>query len=280
MQNSEHKFSIVDTTLRDGEQAPGVAFSADEKKEIALALDAAGIEWIEAGIPIMGGCEQEALRALTCLPLRAKLIAWNRALIKDIQASLDCGFSYIHISLPISDLHLTHKLRIDRATLLKQLADASEFVRSNGCSLIIGAEDASRADPEFFLRYADVAARFHALRIRFADTVGCMDPFTAFERISHLVARCPLPIEFHGHNDFGLATANTIAAFRAGAQFCSVTSTGIGERAGNASLEEVVAAFEHVFKMKTDFDVAALSSLAEKVCAASHRDAEQHILSV
>jgi homocitrate synthase NifV len=256
---------IVDTTLRDGEQTAGVAFSAEEKRNIAIALDRAGVRWIEAGIPAMGKKEQETLRSLLSLPLQATMIAWNRAVLEDIRASLSCGFSCIHVSLPVSDLHINYKLRTDRAWVLQQLTIALQLVKSHGCSIIVGAEDASRADPDFFLQYADIAAQFGALRIRFADTVGCLDPFMTFDRIAKLTVGCPLPIEFHGHNDFGLATANTLAAFQAGAQYASVTSTGIGERAGNASLEEVATSLSVIHGKQCGIKIDALPPLTELV---------------
>jgi homocitrate synthase NifV len=265
------KFQIVDTTLRDGEQSAGVVFSAEEKMNIALALDRAGVRWIEAGIPAMGEKERETLRMLSALPLKATLIAWNRAAPDDIRASLSCGFSCVHISLPISDLHIRYKLKKDRQWVIRTLDTALKLGKSYGCTMIVGAEDASRAEPEFFLRFADIAARSGAMRIRFADTVGCLDPFTVLESLHDLITRCPLPVEFHGHNDFGLATANTLAAFRAGAGFASVTLSGIGERAGNASLEEVAVSLREIYSYHAGIDLSVLPTLTDLVVRASGR---------
>lgn len=262
---------LVDTTLRDGEQRAGVAFSAEEKQEIVLALDRGGVAWIEAGIPAMGEQERDVLRSLLSLPIRAALIAWNRAVEKDVLASLACGFTCIHVSLPVSDLHIKHKLKKDRAWVLAQLAAMLQLIKSHGCSAIVGAEDASRADQEFLLQYAEVAAQHGALRLRYADTVGCLDPFMTFDRITHLAPRCSLPIEFHGHNDFGLATANTLAVFQAGGSYASVTSTGIGERAGNASLEEVVTSLAVIHGVHTGIALGALPHLTNLVRAAINR---------
>ncbi len=268
---SKTRFQLVDTTFRDGEQSAGVVFSTEEKIMMAIALDRAGVAWIEAGTPAMGTEEQETLRSLLALPLRATLIAWNRANLADIRASLSCGFSCIHISLPVSDLHIFHKLKKDRAWVLDQLRTSLQLAQSYGCAITVGAEDTSRADGDFFLQFADVAAHYGATRIRFADTVGCLDPFMTFERLQDLVKRCSLPIEFHGHNDFGLATANTLAAFQAGVAFASVTLAGIGERAGNASLEEVVASLEKFYGYHCGVESSALGSLADLVAQASGR---------
>ncbi len=266
------KFQIVDTTLRDGEQSAGVVFSAEEKVVMATALDRAGIAWIEAGTPAMGKQEQDMLHNLLALPLQqATLIAWNRAEPADIRASLACGFSAVHISLPVSDLHIRYKLRKSREWIIQRLETALQLAQSYGCFISVGAEDASRAEPEFFLRFAETAARFGARRIRFADTVGCLDPFMTLERLRVLVSRCPLPIEFHGHNDFGLATANTAAAFLAGVQFASVTMAGLGERAGNASLEEVVTVLHTLYGYHCGLEPADLVQLAALSAQASGR---------
>lgn len=262
---------IVDTTLRDGEQSAGVIFSTEEKIEMALALDQAGVKWIEAGIPAMGELEQETLRSLLSLPLKATLIAWNRADLDDIRASLSCGFSCLHVSLPVSDLHINYKLKKDREWVIARLETALDFIRTHGCSAIVGAEDASRADPEFFSYFADTAARLGAERIRFADTVGCLDPFMTLRNLNKLVEGCPIPLEFHGHNDFGLATANTLAAVKAGVGFVSVTLAGIGERAGNASLEEVITSLHDFYGYDFGIRLDGLVSLADLVSRASDR---------
>lgn len=262
---------IVDTTLRDGEQAAGIVFSAPEKLAIAKALDDTGVQWIEAGVPAMGQEEQEAMKLILAAPLKATVFAWNRARSEDIMASVECGFSFLHISIPISDLHIYHKLKTSRERVLKQLEETVHLAKSFGCQVSIGAEDASRSSAEQFLQVAELAARLGALRIRYADTIGCLDPFKTYEQIAAVSKLCPIPIEFHGHNDFGLATANTLAACQAGSQYISTTIAGIGERAGNASMEEVIQALNlngcrdpHVDTIKTNQLVKMVNKLLDR----------------
>lgn len=262
---------LIDTTLRDGEQAAGIVFTAMEKLAVATALDQAGVTWIEAGTPAMGQEEAEALRLILDARLKAVVFAWNRACREDIEASIACGFEFLHISVPVSDLHLHRKLKKSREWVLNQLTSAILLAQSHGCCVSVGAEDASRADPEQFLQLAELSARLGAVRIRFADTVGLLDPFSSRALMLDLAARCPLPIEFHAHNDFGLATANTLAALQGGAVFASVTAAGIGERAGNAGLEEVVAALTEVYGCPGAINLEAVKKIGRQVATLSGR---------
>jgi homocitrate synthase NifV len=259
------KVGIVDTTLRDGEQAAGLTFLGAEKVAIAQALDQASVYAIEAGIPAMGREEQAVLEAIVALHLKAQVIAWNRANLQDIQTSINCGFSFIHISVPVSDLHIKYKLKKSKEWVLEQLTASIAFARSFGCRVFVGAEDASRADLQFFLQVAETAAKMGAERIRYADTIGCLDPFKTYAIMQKLVPRCALPIEIHLHNDFGLATANTVAAVQAGTGLASVTVGGIGERAGNASLEQVVEFLEDLDGIDTGINITKLPELADIV---------------
>ncbi len=265
------EIGIVDTTLRDGEQSPGIVFSAQDKLDIATHLDQAGVEWIEAGVPIMGEEEQEAMKLILSASLGAKMIAWNRAFKEDILSSVACGFSYVHISVPVSELHITQKIKKSPEWVLHQLEEAIALARSFGCVVSVGAEDASRANLSYFLKVAKVAERMGAIRIRYADTVGCLTPFLTETIFTELVPRCPLPIEVHMHNDFGLATANTLVAIEAGAQLASTTVAGIGERAGNAGFEEVVTALHALYGIETGINVKKFKGLSKLVMQASQR---------
>jgi len=238
---------IVDTTLRDGEQAPGVAFTRSEKLAIARCLDEIGVPEIEAGIPAMGVDERVTLRAIKKLKLKARILAWCRTSLNDVEDSLVSGVDAITISLPASDILLKYKLGWSRDEALKRLEKVLRYAVERRFGFVyVGAEDASRADPGFLLQIANLAQSCGACRLRFADTLGVLDPFTTRRLIKKLAdASGGMEIEFHGHDDFGMATANSLAAVKAGAGAVSTTVCGLGERAGNAPLEEVVMALKY-----------------------------------
>lgn len=263
--------AIVDTTLRDGEQAPGVAFTLREKVTIARLLDLLGVDVIEAGVPVMGGSEQEAVRAVCSLNLKARVATWNRLLLGDIRASLACGAREVHISAPVSDLHIREKLGRSRQWVTDCLNRAVRYARDHGCRVSVGAEDASRADFSFLLDYALLAQEAGAYRLRFADTVGALEPFSTRRVINMLLNRLDIPVEFHGHNDFGLATANSLAAFSAGAAYISTTVGGLGERAGNACLEDMVMLFRTGSTSGNGPKYGVLSALGRYVARAANR---------
>lgn len=262
---------LIDTTLRDGEQAAGLVFSSMDKLAIATGLDSAGIAWLEAGTPVMGTEEAEAMQLILGAGLKATAFSWNRACSQDIAASVACGFEFLHISVPISDLHIYKKIKKSRKWVFEQLRQAVFLAQSYGCMVSVGAEDASRADLDQFLSLAELSESLGAVRIRYADTVGILEPFSTQKIISKLRSYCSLPIEFHAHNDFGMATANTVTALMSGAQYVSVTAAGIGERAGNAALEEVLMVLESANSLPAGIDLAVTKKIGCQVAALSER---------
>jgi len=264
---------INDTTLRDGEQAAGVVFRREEKLHIARMLDTIGVQEIEAGIPAMGKEEQETIKAILSMGLKARISTWNRAVIQDIKASVDCGVKMVSISVPVSDIHLKFVLNRNRRWALEQTKRVIDYAKEYGLYVCVGAVDASRSAWDFFMRFARLAQDCGADRLRFDDTVGILNPFQTFEIINKLRSEIgvDIDIEIHCHNDFGMATANTLAAIKAGARYASVTVNGLGERAGNAALEEVVMALKHIEGIDLGVDTARFRELSEYVANASLR---------
>lgn len=263
--------TINDTTLRDGEQTAGVAFTADEKLAIARALSEAGVREMEIGVPAMGPAEREVIRAIVGLRLPARLMVWCRLSHADLEAAAGCGADLVHLAMPVSDQQIRRKLGRDRASMLGLLRDVLCAAQSRGLVVSLGGEDASRADPDFLREVLDVAQAGGAVRFRFADTLGVMDPFSTYDAIARLRQSSDLPLEIHAHDDLGLATANTLAAVRAGATHISTTVNGLGERAGNAALEEAVMALRHLHGLETGVDTRQLPVISELVAAASGR---------
>ncbi|MEM8777875.1 MAG: homocitrate synthase [Cyanobacteria bacterium P01_G01_bin.49] len=260
---------INDTTLRDGEQAAGIVFSAAEKMAIAVLLDAIGIPELEVGIPAMGGSEAESIRTIARLGLKTALLGWNRAVRSDIEASLTCGLKRVHVSVPVSEVQIKAKFQGNPHLVFERLKNTLNFALDKGLFVSVGAEDSSRADEDFLLEIAQFAQELGASRFRFCDTVGILDPLTTSQKVGKLVKSLNIPVEMHTHNDFGLATANALAGLQAGAVSVNTTVNGLGERAGNAALEEMIMTLKQLYKLDLGLDTSRLRELSQLVIEAS-----------
>jgi homocitrate synthase NifV len=269
--NDKNAILLVDTTLRDGEQTAGVVFSNREKLRIAKMLDNLGIHQIEAGIPVMGGDEKQVISEIASYGLQASIMAWNRANIEDVKQSLECGVDSVAISISTSDIHINHKLRTTREWVLENMTKAVAYAKQEGVYVSVNAEDASRSDLDFLIKFGREAKAAGADRLRFCDTVGVLEPFKTYEMISRLIEAIGMDVEMHTHNDFGMATANALAGVKAGARFVGVTVNGLGERAGNAALEEVAMALKCLYGVDLSVNTRDFLNLCEYVARASGR---------
>ncbi|HUU74902.1 MAG TPA: homocitrate synthase family protein [Methanoregulaceae archaeon] len=248
---------ICDVTLRDGEQTPGVSFTCEEKQNIAHILDQIGVDVIEAGFPIVSPYEKECVSAIAGMGLDARICCLARARKTDIEAAIDCDVEMVSIFIATSDLHISHKYKKPRDIVLADALDMIDLARDHDLKVRFAAEDASRTDIQFLKEVYLAGQERGADLLSFADTVGCLYPTEMYRIMSDLVSLLDKPLCAHCHNDLGCATANTVTAAEAGAFQLHTTVNGLGERAGNAALEEVLVGV----RMKGGVDKYDLSHL-------------------
>lgn len=259
---------IVDTTLRDGEQAPGVMFTSQQKIEIAFLLDRLGIDEVEVGTPAMGYREQKDIRAIAKSGFNFKTTAWCRALKSDIDAAASCETDAVSISFPVSKVQLD-ALDKNIKWVEDEMPILVAYAKERFESVYVGFQDATRCDIPTLKHLTRLANSLDVQRVRIADTVGIMTPVTTTKLFDILHASFPeTDFEYHAHNDLGMATANAFVALESGASGVSVTVNGLGERAGNVALEELLVA-QHLSENESRYELASLKELSHVVEQAS-----------
>jgi isopropylmalate/homocitrate/citramalate synthase len=256
---------LYDTTLRDGEQTVGVVLSPDDKLEIARLLDDLGIDRIEAGFPRVSDDDWQAVAKIAAAGLRAEVWGFSRAVPADLEALVELGVRYSVIESPISDLKLD-AIGVSRETMLERIANAMRFAAEHDIHAAFFGVDSTRADPEFFRRVYETAVEAGAKEVVVVDTLGIASPEAVTDLVGSTLQYVDgLPVHFHGHNDFGLATASAVAAVRAGAGWVQGTINGMGERAGNANLGEVALTLRALYGVETNLRLDRLRAVSQRV---------------
>ncbi|WP_455241010.1 homocitrate synthase family protein [Methanothermobacter tenebrarum] len=270
------KITIYDTTLRDGEQTPGVCLGTKEKLAIARKLDELGIHQIEAGFPVVSEEERKSVKKIANEGLNAEILALSRTKKEDIETALDCDVDGIITFMATSDLHLKHKLKLTREQALNVCMNSIEYAKDHGIFVAFSAEDATRTDLEFLKKIYKKAEDYGADRVHIADTVGAITPQGMEFLVKELKNFLKTGIALHCHNDFGLAVANSIAGLLAGADAISTTVNGIGERAGNTALEELIMALLLLYNIDLGFNIKVLCELSKLVEKCTHMNVPEN----
>ena len=264
--NLPQKIVIWDETLRDGEQTPGVAFTPEEKVSIATLLDDMGVPLMDVGIPVVSKEEARGVKLIANAGLDASIMAAARAVRKDVEACVECGVDEIAIFIACSDLHLKYKLNMTREQVKEAAVRETEYAKDHGLRVSFVTEDTFRADLDYVVDLYNACIQAGANRAVICDTVGVMTPIGIRWFVEQVTARLPrIQLSFHGHNDFGLAVANSLAAVEAGVEVPHTCVNGLGERSGNASFEELVMALEALYGHRTGIDVSRMYEVSRLV---------------
>ena len=262
---SSGNIRIFDTTLRDGEQTPGVSLTSDEKVKIAQQLEKLGVDAVEAGFPIASEGEADSVAAVVKAGLSCEIVGLARASKHDIDVTVNTGISCVHVFIATSDLHLKHKLKLTRDELLKRIEESVSYAKQRVRTVEFSAEDATRTDLDFLRTVYKTAEKSGADRLNIPDTVGVSSPHTIARTTKEIVSSVNIPVSIHCHDDFGLAVANSLAAVEAGAVQSHCTINGIGERAGNTSLEEFVMSVQRLYNRTTRINTELLTETSKLV---------------
>lgn len=252
---------ILDSTLREGEQSPGISFTMRQRLQIAWMLDYFGVDAIEIS-PVISESHSESCKKLLKAGLSAKIVAHLRALKEDVNVALECDADYVAIYHSVSDIHLKYKLKVSREEAIRRTLEAVDYSKSHGLYLRVTLEDASRADPNFIVRFAKEMERSKVDRISIPDTVGIMRPTGMYKLVKLVQADVSIPIDVHCHNDLGLALANALAGYEAGADQIHVTINGLGERVGITDLSQTVISLLAIYGLRLNVRYDMLRELS------------------
>lgn len=269
MSSIKRRIRVFDTTLRDGEQTPGVSLTTEEKLEIAKALDELGVDVIESGFPIVSEGEYNSVRAINKLGLTSQVAALSRVDKRDVDALIECDISYGHLFIATSDIHLQYKLKLTRDQALEAAVQGIEYAKAHGIKVEFSAEDATRTDRTFLAQVLKEVEKLGVERIDVPDTVGTMTPERYSDLIKFIRTNVKTPLSTHCHDDYGMAVANSLAGIMAGADQSHVTINGLGERAGNASLEEFVMGATRLYDLETKINTRLLYQTSRLVAKAT-----------
>jgi len=265
MHKKERLIEIFDTTLRDGEQTPGIAFTQEQKSAIAKQLDRLGVDIIEAGFPISSTRDKDAVKLICEMGLSSKICGLARLITKDVDACIDCGVDMIHLFAPTSAIQREHTTKMSEEEVKTQTYELAQYVKAEGFLCMFSAMDATRTDVDYLIDLYKTAEEGGADILNVPDTVGVTEPFAMYELVGRIYKEVKAQISVHCHNDFGLAVANSLAAVKAGAEEVQVAVNGLGERAGNADLAEIVMALNSIYGLKTNIKTQLLFETARLI---------------